>query len=288
MNKLRKRMIGDMQLRGFADRTIEAYVHAVRGLARHFNTPPDRISEEQVREYLLYLTNVRKVARGTHTIALCGIKLFFEQTLGREWAVLGVARPKYESRLPAVLSREEVWRVLDAVRIEVYRVCLTTIYTCGLRLLEGATLTAPQVDSARMVLHIHGKGRKDRLVPLSKSTLELLREHWRTHRSPKWLFPAPTRHGLAHSLATSAGPITRSSLQSAMRRACASAGIAKKAHVHTLRHSYATHMLELGVNLRLVQAYLGHASVRTTQRYTHLTRELHRTADDPVNRIGCR
>jgi integrase/recombinase XerD len=288
MSKLRERMIGDMQLRGFADRTIEAYVHAVRALARHFNTSPDRISEEQVREYLLHLTNVKKVARGTHTIALCGIKFFFEQTLGREWAVFGVARPRYDAKLPVVLSREEVWRILDAVRIEVYRVCLTMIYTCGLRLLEGATLTVPQVDSARMVLHIRGKGRKDRLVPLAEPTLELLREHWRTHRSPKWLFPAPTRHGLAHSLATHAGPVTRSSLQSAMRRACTSAGIAKKAHVHTLRHSYATHMLELGVNLRLVQAYLGHASVRTTQRYTHLTRELHRTADDPVNRIGCR
>lgn len=288
MTKLRERMIGDMQLRGLADRTIEAYVHAVRGLARHFNTSPDRISEEQVREYLLYLTNVRKVARGTHTIALCGIKLFFEQTLGREWKVFEVARPKYDSRLPVVLSREEVWRIFDAVRVEVYRVCLTTIYTCGLRLLEGVALTVPQVDGARMVLHIRGKGRKDRLVPLAEPTLELLREHWRTHRSPKWLFPAPIRHGLAHSLATDAGPISRSSLQSAMRRACASAGIAKKAHVHTLRHSYATHMLELGVNLRLVQHYLGHASVRTTQRYTHLTRDLHRTAADPVNRIGRR
>ncbi len=288
MSELRERMIGDMRLRGLSERTVEAYVHAVRGLARHFNTSPDLLSEEQVREYLLYLTTVKKVARGTHSIALCAVKLFFEQTLGRQWAIFDVARPRYEAKLPVVLSREEVWDVLDAVRIDVYRACLTTVYTCGLRLMEGATLTVPQVDSARMALHIHGKGGRDRLVPLPQATLELLRGHWRSHRSPRWLFPAPTRHGLAHSLAADAGPVTRSSLQSAMRLACRRAGIAKHAHVHTLRHSYATHMLEVGVSLRLVQDYLGHASVRTTQRYTHLTRELHRTADDPVNRLGRR
>jgi site-specific recombinase XerD len=134
-----------------------------------------------------------------------------------------------------------------------------------------------------MMLHIHGKGKKDRYVPLPEPTLHLLRAFWRTHRSPLWLFPAPTRHGLKHSLAHNGGPVTRSSLQSAFRRALERAGIVKRAHVHTLRHSYATHLLEAGVNLRIIQENLGHGSARTTQIYTHLTREVRATLTDPLN-----
>jgi site-specific recombinase XerD len=151
--------------------------------------------------------------------------------------------------------------------------------------LEGATLQVPQIDSARMQLHIHGKGGRDRYVPLPEGTLLMLRGFWRTHRAPILLFPATTRKGLKHSLATDAGPIHRSSLQGAFRRARDKAGIRKKAHIHTLRHSYATHLLEDGVNLRLIQVYLGHSSVRTTQIYTHLTREVCARANDPVNRL---
>jgi site-specific recombinase XerD len=136
-----------------------------------------------------------------------------------------------------------------------------------------------------MMLHIHGKRRKDRYVPLPQATLELLREHWRTHRSPLWLFPAVTRHGTQYSVEHNAGPITRSSLQSAFRRALKKSGVHKRAHVHTLRHSYATHLLEDAVSLPLIQEYLGHRSLRTTAVYTHLTRELREAAVDPVNRL---
>lgn len=285
MTPLRRRMIGDLELRGYSERTVEAYVRAVCQLARFYRSSPDLLTEEQVRDYLLHLTRVQKVARGTHTIALCGIKFFYEKTLGRSWGVLGVARPKREKKLPVVLSREEVWRILDQIRIDVYRVCLTTIYGCGLRLMEGARLQVADVDSARGVLRVRGKRRKDREVPLPVATLDLLRSHWRTHRSPSWLFPAPTRHGIAHSVAHDAGPITRSSLQSAFRRAVVKSGIHKRAHVHTLRHSYATHLLEDGVTLRLIQEYLGHSSPRTTAIYTHLTREIRDAARDPVNRL---
>ena len=184
-----------------------------------------------------------------------------------------------------VLSREEVRRILAAVRIPVYRACLATIYACGLRLLEGTRLQVPDVDSGRMLLHIHGKSKKDRYVPLPTPTLELLRAYWRTHRSPLWLFPAPTRHGLAHSLKHDGGPVTRRSLQSAFRRAVQRAGIAKRAHVHSLRHSYATHLLEAGVNLRLIQDNLGHRSPRTTAIYTHLTREVRATLTEPLNQL---
>jgi len=285
MTPLRQRMIEDTQLRGFSARTQECYVAAVCQLAAHFHTRPDRLSEEDLRQYFLYLANEKKVARATATIALCGIKFFYEHTLQQHWTTLRFVRPAREKTLPVVLSRDEVRRILREVRIPVYRVCLTTIYACGLRLLEGAHLQVPDVDSARMLLHIHGKGKKDRYVPLPAPTLESLRTYWRTHRCPLWLFPAPTRHGLPHALAHDGGPVTRSSLQSAFRRALRRTGIAKRAHVHTLRHSYATHLLEAGVNLRIIQENLGHGSARTTQIYTHLTREVRATLIDPLNQL---
>jgi len=278
-------MIQDMQLRGFSARTQECYAAAVGQLAQHFHTSPDQLTEEHLRQYFLYLANEKKVARATATIALCGIKFFYEQTLQRQWPTLQLIRPAREKKLPVVLSREEVRRALGAVRIPVYRACLTTIYAGGLRLLEGARLQVPDIDSARMLFHIHGKGKKDRYVPLPEPTLQMLRAFWRTHRSPLWLFPAPTRHGLKHSLAHNGGPVTDSSLQSAFRRALQQSGIVKRAHIHTLRHSYATHLLEAGVNLRIIQENLGHGSARTTQLYTHLTREVRATLTDPLNQL---
>ncbi len=285
MTPLRQRMIEDMQLRGFSPRTQESYVTAVRQLADHYHTRPDHLTEEDLRRYFLYLATEKKVARATATIALCGIKFFYEHTLQRTWPTLRFVRPRREKKLPVVLSREEVRRILAEVRIPVYRACLTTIYACGLRLLEGAHLQVADVDSGRMLLHIHGKGQKDRYVPLPEPTLALLRAYWRTHRSPVWVFPAPTRHGLPHALAHGGGPVTRSSLQSAFRRALRRTGIAKRAHVHTLRHSYATHLLEAGVNLRIIQENLGHGSAHTTQVYTHLTREVKATLTDPLNQL---
>ena len=285
MTPLRQRMIEDMQLRGFSARTQECYAAAVRQLAEHYHRSPDQLTEEDLRRYFLYLANKKKVARATATIALCGIKFFYEQTLRQQWTTLRFVRPQREKKLPVVLSRKEVGSILSQVRIPVYRACLTTIYTCGLRLLEGAHLQVPDVDSARMLLHIHGKSKKDRYVPLPEPTLQMLRSYWRTHRSPLWLFPAPTRRGLQHSLANNGGPVTRSSLQSAFRRALLKSGIAKRAHVHTLRHSYATHLLEAGVNLRIIQDNLGHGSARTTQIYTHLTPQVKATLTDPLNQL---
>lgn len=285
MSQLRDRMNDDMRLRGYAQRTIESYVSAVAAMQDHFGRSPASLTEEEVREYLLFLMKVKKVARGTHTIALCAIKFFFEVTLGREWKLLEVARPQRRYQLPVVLSRREVWRILDCVNIPVYRACLTTIYSCGLRLMEGAELSITQVDSDRNLLLIGGKGNKDRYVPIQDSAIEMLRELWKTHRSQMWLFPAPTRKGMKHSVATNAGPVTRSSLQGAFRRALDKSGVHKKAHVHTLRHSYATHLLELGVSTRVVQSHLGHRSVRTTEKYLHLTRKVRDTAKDPLDRL---
>ena len=172
-------------------------------------------------------------------------------------------------------------------RLPVYRVGLTTIYCCGLRLSEGAELQVTHIDGARAMRHITGKGGKDRYVPLPEATLALLRDHWRTHRNPAWLFPAGGPHGeIPRGTATT--PINRSSLQSAFTRAVEQGGVRKRAHVHTLRHRYATHLLEAGVTLRLIQEYLGHTSVKTTAVYTHLTRELQATALEPINALMTR
>lgn len=285
MTPLRRKMIEEMQLRGYAQSTIKGYVQVVAQLARHYHRSPDQLEEDEVRRYLLHLAVDKKIARGSFSVVLGGLRFFYLQALGRAWKSLDVAKPRSEKKLPVVLSREEVWRVLDAVRIDAYRVCLTTIYACGLRLMEGASLQIPNVDSARGVLHIRGKRGKEREVPMPCATLQLLRDHWRNHRSDTWLFPAPPRPGSQHCAAHNCGPITGESLQNAFRSAVEKSGLHKRAHVHTLRHSYATHLLEDGVNLRLIQEYLGHSSLRTTAVYTHLTREIHDAARDPIDRL---
>jgi integrase len=177
-----------------------------------------------------------------------------------------------------VLSPEEVWKVLGLVRLAHYRVCLSLIASCGLRLLEGVRLRVAQIDSARMQLHIQaGKGNKDRYVPLPPRLLPLLRSHWATHRNPVWLFPSPGLSGEGRARASV--PMEESSLQKAFRLAVVEAGVHKPASVHTLRHSWATHLLECGVNLHLIQVWLGHSSPSTTTRYTHLTRKAEQQAD---------
>lgn len=194
MTPLRQRMLEDMQLHGLSARTQQSYLGAVRQLALHYGKAPDLLTEEDLRQYFLFLRNERHAARSTITIALCAIKFLFERTLQRPWPTLDLLRPPAEHKLPCVLSIAEVHAILAHVHTARYRVCLSVIYACGLRLLEGVSLTVPQIDSARMVLHIQGgKGNKDRYVPLPQSALLLLRAHWRTHRHPLWLFPAVDR-----------------------------------------------------------------------------------------------
>ena len=278
MSLLRQRMIEDMQLHGYSANTQELYVRAVSLMSEYVHHGPDKVTEEELRRYFLYLTNEKKSSRSTTTVALCGIKFFYEHTLRRDWPILRLTRPAPEYKLPVVLSREEVRRVLAEVRKPIYRVCLTTIYSCGLRLMEGAQLRVADVDSARMVLIIHGKGKRDRHVALPEPTLKMLREFWKTHRSPEWLFPAP-------GLELPIGPITGRSLQRAFYYAWEKTGIAKRAHVHSLRHSYATHLMEKGVHLRLIQDTLGHRSPKTTAVYTHLTRAVRDTLTQPLHEL---
>jgi integrase/recombinase XerD len=284
MTPLRQRMIEDLQLRGLSAKTQEAYLRAVRQLAEHYRKSPDLITEEELRLYFLYLKNDKQISRSGFTIALSGLKFFYERTLHREWATLDLPRRTREKKLPAVLSVAEVRQILACLRRPYYRVCLTTIYSCGLRLREGVSLQVGDIDSERKMLHVRqGKGNKDRCVPLPEGTLKLLREYWSTHRHPMWLFPAPTRAGVPMSSATQ--PMDESGVQRAFKAALQESGVQKEASVHTLRHSYATHLLEAGVNLRLIQAYLGHSSPKTTAIYTHLTREANALATDAINRV---
>jgi site-specific recombinase XerD len=277
-------MIECLQLRGLAERTQEAYTRAVRQLAAHYHKSPDQISEAELRQYFLYLKNVKHYSRPTMTIAICGIRFFYEQTLNRKWAIFGIVRPAAEKKLPVILSLAEVRQILAAVRLPRYRVCLATIYSCGLRLQEGTHLHVADIDSARMMIHVrHGKGAKDRYVPLPERTLQLLRQYWQQHRHPMLLFPAEGRNHIELAQATEA--MSKSSLQKAFRAALIESGNHKRASVHTLRHSWATHLLEAGVNLRLIQEWLGHSSPKTTSVYTHLTVKAEQLGTAAINQI---
>jgi site-specific recombinase XerD len=272
-------MSADMQLRGLAPKTQEAYLRAVRQLAEHYNKSPDQITEEELRDYFLYLKNEKKASRRACTIALCGLKFFYEQSLQRQWPVWDLVRPPKSQKLPVVLSQSEVRQVLGGVRLLPYRACLTTIYACGLRLQESLRLEVGDIDSERQLLHIRqAKGGKDRYVPLPLTVLPLLRQYWATHRHPQLLFPS--RHKCGQQLDTQ--PMNASSVQKAFKAALKNNGIAKRATIHTLRHSWATHLLEAGVNLRLIQVWLGHKSLRTTAIYTHLTRQAETLAQEKI------
>jgi site-specific recombinase XerD len=274
---LRQRMHQDLQLAGLSERTQEAYLRAVRQLAEHFHTPPDQLNEPQVRDYLLHLKNDRKLASASLIVACCGIRFFYSHTAPRDWPTLRQLRVRRDKTLPDVLSVEEVRRLIAAVRTPHNKTYFWTVYSLGLRLGEGLNLQIRDIDAARMMVHVHrGKGAKDRYVPLPSSTLTMLREYWITHRHPLWLFPATGRD---HRQANQAdGPMERSTVQGALRRVVQELKFRKTISVHTLRHSYATHLLEAGVNLRLIQQYLGHSSLQTTMVYLHLTKVSHERA----------
>jgi len=192
MTALRERMIEDLQLHGLSNNTQVSCVRSVRFLAEYYRKPPDQITEEELREYFLFLIKERRVPPSTFRIALCGIKFFYEHTLQKHWVTLELARPPAEKKLPVVLTIDEVRQVLGCLRSPRYRVCLSTIYACGLRIQEGTHLRVQDIDGERKMIHVcHGKGGKDRYVPLPEPGLEMLRRYWVTHRHPIWLFPSP-------------------------------------------------------------------------------------------------
>jgi site-specific recombinase XerD len=268
-------MIEDMQLRGLVPGTQQTYVEAIKSLAKHYNRSPDVISEQEIRAYFVHLTKTRRLAPNTVKIHLFAIKFLYEKTLRRNWPVLRLIRIRGPKKLPVVLSPDEVRHVLGRVRRPQARMSLTLMYACGLRVSEAIHLRAPDIDSARMVIQVRGgKGNKDRQVPLPTSILEHLRAYWRQYRPQPWLFP--NRSGLI--------PIRRASVGRCLQAAARQSDVTKPVSCHTLRHSYATHLLERGLNLRVIQALLGHRSIKSTLVYTHLTpatmQAVHATVSD--------
>jgi integrase/recombinase XerD len=281
---LRRRMQEELQLAGLSERTQGCYLRAVRQLADHFHTAPDRLTESQVREYLLCLKNEKKFAAGSMKIAVSGIKFFYARVAPRDWKTLERIRIPRPKTLPDVLAINEVRQLIDAIRKPYFKAFFWTVYSLGLRLQEGLHLQVGDIDAERMLVHVHlGKGAKDRYVPLPARTLEILRRHWLSHRHPRWLFP-PARWDRRRA-EPSSNPMMRDSAQAAMRSVVRKLGLNKDITLHTLRHSYATHLLEAGVNLRLIQQYLGHSSLRTTMIYLHLTSLGHEQALAALERI---
>jgi integrase/recombinase XerD len=263
MTELRRRMIEDMRLKGFAQTTQESYVCVVRQLAKHYHRSPAQISQEEVRGFFLHLIHERESAPSTVNVYLQGIRFLYEITLKRPWTLFDVLQPAKRKKLPVVLSQEEVFRILNEVRNDKLRTALWTIYSCGLRLLECTHLCMSDLDADRMQLWVrNGKGGRDRFVPLPTRTWQAIQD-WRQRSGTTAVHVFPGQDVNS--------PMHPSALQRAFKLALLQSRVNKPASVHTLRHSYATHLLERGVNLRVIQQSLGHRSPETTSIYTHLT-----------------
>jgi len=272
-----------LQLAGYAQKSQQVYLRSIRILVEHTGKTPDLVSEEELQEYFLHRKNVNNWASGTMRICYSSLRFFFTRVLQRDWSTFDYLSAQREKKLPSILSREEVRRLLANVHTSHNRTFLTTAYACGLRLQETLNLETGDIDSGRMMIHVHrGKGAKDRLVPLPAGLLPILRNHWRSHRHPTLLFPAAGRNRKNGAQATA--PMAITTVQGALRDALKRAGINKKnISIHTLRHTYATHLLDQGVNIRLIQRYLGHSNIETTMIYLHLTQ---RGQEDAAVRIN--
>lgn len=261
-----------LKLNGKGERTQEAYARHVRKLIEFFNgMEPDQITEEELKRYLIHRQDINKWQPNTMRICYSAIKFFYLHVVQRDWHLLKVIKAPTEKRLPSVLSREEVNGILSKVVTFHNFAFLSTIYSCGLRLQEGLFLQVSDIDGKRKLIHVHrGKGAKDRYVPLPDTTYDLLRRYWVTHRNTRLIFPALGRG--CNLGPTSLVPMAIDSVQGAFREAKIAAAIRKRrVSIHTLRHSYATHLLEAGVNIRAIQRYLGHSQLETTMVYLHLT-----------------
>jgi site-specific recombinase XerD len=269
ISPLQKRMVEDMCLRRFSPTTQDSYVRSVKLLTRHYGKSPDLVTEEEIRSYFVHLTCERKLARPTITIALSGIKFFYEATLKRDWSLTGVPMPKREKFLPVILSLKEVRSIIGKVRSVKHSACISLIYACGLRLGEACAVKVTDIDRDRMQLKVRGKGSKDRYVPVPPSVMLLLEKCWLSHRNPVWMFPFAGRGGACAP--TSERHVPKETVQQVFRAAREESGIKKDATPHTFRHSYATHLLEAGISLRQIQMWMGHSSITMTAHYARLT-----------------
>ena len=277
MGDLRTRMLQDLTLAGYSPSTIRIYLHYGRSLAKHFMRSPAELGGHEVRHYLLYLLEERKLSHDAYRQAYAAIKFLFTVTLGRPLEVRAIPRHKRQRRLPDVLSGREVEALLSAVESAKYRLLLMSIYAGGLRVSEACRLRAEDIDSNRGVIHVRlGKGGKDRYVMLSERLLDALREHWQANPPSDYLFPG--RYGRGH--------IDPASVRATVECAATAAGIKKRVTPHVLRHSFATHLLELGNDSRVIQELLGHRHIATTACYTGVSTLHIQRVRSPLDVLG--
>ena len=262
MGELRKRMEMDLELKGLSPITRKCYLDSVKGFARHFGRSPDEMGEEEIGSYLHYLLKGKEISQGRVNQVYSALKFLYQTTLQRGWEIEKIPRVKERKRLPLVMSREEVQEIFAAVDNLKHKAILMMIYSAGLRVSEGAHLKIADIDSKRMMIRVEGgKGNKDRYTILAEGTLKILREYWQVYRPSIWLFPGERPDK----------PISTRSIQAVFRKARVKAGLLKSTTPHSLRHSFATHLLEDGTDLRFIQVLLGHQDPRTTQLYTHVS-----------------
>jgi site-specific recombinase XerD len=274
-------MLEELQRRNFSADTIRHYIRTVEDFARHFNRPPDRLGPRHIREYQAQLFQKRKLSSGSVTNHLSALRFFYIKTLKKAWSVAETPYPKKNHHLPVILSQEEVARLIDAAGTLFHRTLLMTLYAAGLRCAEVTHLKVSDIDSKRMVIHVRGgKGRKDRDVMLSPKLLEELRRHWRRLRrkTSGWLFPGNRWH-------TANRPTSTKALYHACQGATKRAGLNRAIHPHTLRHCFATHLLEAGADLRTIQILLGHHSLEQTAIYLHLSKRHLSATPSPLDSL---
>lgn len=277
MTTLRQRMIEDLKLRNRSPRTIQSYIAQVANFARHFGKSPELLGVEEIRQYQVYLVEQRRVSWSNFNQAVCALRFLYRHTLGLEYRVEHIPFPREPKRLPVVLSQTEVQRLLAAVRVYKLRVLLMTTYATGLRLSEVRHLKPTDIDSQRMVIRVRqGKGQKDRYVMLSAKLLAELRHYWHLEHPVVWLFPGKNREQ----------PINAWVVQRVCQRAGQDAGLTKPVNMRCLRHSFATHLLEAGTNIRIIQTLLGHSSVSTTQIYTRVSAQTVRATVSPFDSLA--
>ena len=280
MTRLRKMMLEELQRRNYSEDTIRHYIHTVEEFARRFHCSPDRLGPRHIREYQAELLRKGK-SPSTVTQRLAALRFFYVKTLKKSWSAVETPYPKKAFQLPTILSQEEVERLIDAASTPFHRTLLMVLYATGVRRAELAHLKVTDVDSQRMVIHVRGgKGRKDRDVMLSHTLLEELREHWRRlRRKPRvWLFPGRSDH-------CGARPIDTKTVWHACQQAAQRAGLQKAVHPHTLRHCFATHLLEAGTDLRNIQVLLGHRDLEETTVYLHVSKQRLDATTSPLDSL---
>jgi len=276
MGKLRDKMRQDMELRHLSERTIETYLKCVENLAKHYGKPPEDIGHEAIRDFIYYLLKEKQASQASISQHFSAIKFFYQTTLGRDWSTLKIPRSKREKKLPVVLSKEEVWNVFEEIKNIKYLAIMMTIYSGGLRLAEALNLKVSDIDSQRMMIRVSlGKGNKDRYTLLGKRALDILRIYYKETRPKVWLFPSTSPEK----------QLSPCAVQKTFHNALTKTKITKKASVHTLRHSFATHLLEDGVEIPYIQNLLGHSDSRITSIYLHVARKKLLTVVSPIDRI---